>query len=124
MYRYLARVLSSRRGHQILPTLLALASFAILLWSISTDLRNGCVGSQADQTGVCLTTVEFVIPLSVALGFWAIGLLVWLVSQRTLVLAFFVLIADILAVGMLSGTRAATDEAHGSFTSCSPGLPR
>jgi signal transduction histidine kinase len=55
------------------------------------------------------------VPLFVALGFWIIVLLVWLVSQSTPVLRFFVLIADILAVGMLSGTGAATDEASRVF---------
>ncbi len=115
MYGYRARVLAARRGRQILPTLLALASFAIILWAVIIDLKNPCYASEVDQTVICQSTVEFVVPLFAALGFWIIGLLVWLVSRRTLVLGFFVLIADILVVGMLSGTGAPRDDGSRVF---------
>ncbi|MCL5952742.1 MAG: GAF domain-containing protein [Chloroflexi bacterium] len=55
------------------------------------------------------------VPLLVALGFWAVGLAVWLGAERAMSLAFFALVADILAVGMLSGTGAAGDEIAQNF---------
>ncbi len=115
MDRYLAATFSSKRRGQILPTALALASLAILLWAVTTDLENRCYGGPVAPAAACQSAVEFAVPLFVALGFWIIGLLVWLVSRHTVALGFFVLIADILAVGMLSGTGTPREDAPRVF---------
>ncbi len=51
---------------------------------------------------VCLPELDFVIPLLVALGFWGIGLAIWLANRPDPPVEFFLLVAGVLAAGLWS----------------------
>lgn len=104
-----------RKSRQILAAATAVATLLIILWSAVVAARSPCSPAGIPSVGTCQSAMEFLVPLFVALGFWAAGLLVWLGAQRGMSLVFFTLVADILAVGMLAGTGAASDEIAQAF---------
>lgn len=115
MSRSLRDVFRARPWQKILTTVLTFAGLILIVWAAVTDRRNPCSIDETGTAEICQSLVEFLIPFLIALGFWTIGVVVWLNSRQTLVLAFFIVIADILAMGMLAATGAASDDSARLF---------
>jgi signal transduction histidine kinase len=108
----LVAAFSPRIRRQIFAALIIGIGLSLIVWSGLMAWQHPCRTRESTLITVpfCQSLFEFLVPLFVALGFWAIGVTLWLAQQKMVVLAFLVMVADILAVGMLAGTGMATDE--------------
>ncbi|MCL4486639.1 MAG: GAF domain-containing sensor histidine kinase [Chloroflexi bacterium] len=113
MTRQLGRVV--RKSQRALAAAFALATLAIFVRSAILGIRSPCPGEATLAAAPCASAVEFLVPLFVAFGFWALGVAIWLAARRGLPLVFFALVADILATGMLAGTGGSGDGSQRIF---------
>lgn len=81
---------------------LSVASLGLVIWvsSVSWSCPQRSLLGPADL--VCLSPWEWIAPLSVALVFWIMGLLGWLVIRTVTTSGFFFLSASVLISGLLS----------------------
>ena len=100
-----------RRAVHTLIALLTVFSLGLILQSSSVAWQRYCLTTTGNKVDwdLCLTSLEELIPLLVALGFLGIGLGVWLASRRRLSPIFFLLISAVLPAGLFSGSPDADD---------------
>jgi two-component system sensor histidine kinase ComP len=95
-----------RRWSFILTASLAMASLGLIAWAGAAAWGRPCraAGGFSPVVGgaACPSLLTDLEPLLVALGFWAVGLVVWFAGQRDPPVEFFLLTTGALASGKLS----------------------
>ena len=77
----------------------SLSSLGILIWAIVGIIQLSSLPVSQSYPDFPLDLV----PLLVALGFWVVGMAVWIAGQRPAIVTFFFISSASLAVGLLSG---------------------
>lgn len=94
-----------RRAVHTLIALLTAVSLGLMARASAVAWQRYCPAPTGNTIAwdFCLTSLEELIPLVVALGFMGIGLGVWLASRRQLSPIYFLLMSAVLPAGLLSG---------------------
>lgn len=77
----------------------SLSSLGFLVWTIAGIIQHSYPFTSQGYLDLPLDLV----PLLVALGFWIVGMAVWIGDQQPGIVQFFFISSDSLAVGLLSG---------------------
>lgn len=111
MIQWFEQLSSASRTRQLIAAGLAIVSLSIIASAGIQAWQYDCPESAhvTISLQLCPSLVEHIVVLLIALGFWGSGVVTWLGSQRLIGLGFLLLIADILATGMMGGSSAASD---------------
>lgn len=92
------RILTLFNYHVALKASLGLVSLGTMIWTVD-KLLLPC----DSQYFVCPELPWDVVPVLIGLGYWAVGLNMWLKQQEVLLVIFFFMVSSTLTSGLLSG---------------------
>ncbi len=98
--RAVRRIRSVQYWQHIALALLTLATGGTIIWAMLAVFQQPC-RSGASFIGACPLLISDLMPLLVAVGFLAVGIVIWLALEQELITIIFFLIGGILAAGKL-----------------------
>ena len=94
-----------RHWKHIVLALSALVALGLIIWASFAVFQQPC-RLDSPSHSECTVLIVDLMPLLVALGFWGVGLFVWLAIEHNPITGLFLLVAATLAVGKLGALES------------------